>query len=150
MELAKVNEDGTLVWPYTFKDLRSDNSNVSFPKDSEMDAEFLLNWNVYPVISTPEPEYNPETQYVSSATPVKTEAGVEGRWNVREISQDRLEENIRSMRDTLLQQTDVHILRAYEAGESPPADWVAYRTALRDIPAQEGFPTNVTWPTKPS
>ena len=25
----------------------------------------------------------------------------------------------------------------------------AYRQALRDIPSQAGFPTNVTWPTKP-
>lgn len=28
--------------------------------------------------------------------------------------------------------------------------WATYRQALRDIPAQSGFPTNVTWPTKPS
>ena len=25
----------------------------------------------------------------------------------------------------------------------------AYRQALRDVPAQEGFPTDITWPTKP-
>lgn len=25
----------------------------------------------------------------------------------------------------------------------------SYRQALRDIPSQSGFPTNVTWPTKP-
>jgi len=24
-----------------------------------------------------------------------------------------------------------------------------YRQALRDIPQQEGFPTNIVWPTKP-
>ena len=24
-----------------------------------------------------------------------------------------------------------------------------YRQALRDVPAQEGFPTNIVWPTKP-
>ena len=24
-----------------------------------------------------------------------------------------------------------------------------YRQALRDVPAQEGFPTNITWPEKP-
>jgi len=28
-------------------------------------------------------------------------------------------------------------------------DKQAYRHALRDIPSQSGFPTNVTWPTKP-
>lgn len=24
-----------------------------------------------------------------------------------------------------------------------------YRQALRDVPAQSGFPTDITWPTKP-
>jgi hypothetical protein len=28
-------------------------------------------------------------------------------------------------------------------------EWITYRQALRDIPAQEGFPQNVVWPTKP-
>jgi len=28
--------------------------------------------------------------------------------------------------------------------------WRTYRTALRDIPAQAGFPNSITWPTEPS
>lgn len=27
--------------------------------------------------------------------------------------------------------------------------WATYRQALRDIPAQEGFPWNVVWPSRP-
>lgn len=27
--------------------------------------------------------------------------------------------------------------------------WAAYRQALRDLPSQEGFPNEVTWPTEP-
>ena len=27
--------------------------------------------------------------------------------------------------------------------------WATYRQALRDIPNQEGFPTDVAWPAKP-
>ena len=33
-----------------------------------------------------------------------------------------------------------------------PADheaWAAYRQALRDVPAQEGFPWDVVWPEMP-
>ena len=30
------------------------------------------------------------------------------------------------------------------------ADWMAFRQALRDIPLQAGFPTNVVWPTEPA
>ena len=29
------------------------------------------------------------------------------------------------------------------------AEWSAYRTALLDITGQAGFPTDITWPTKP-
>ena len=28
--------------------------------------------------------------------------------------------------------------------------WTTYRQGLRDVPAQSGFPTNITWPTKPT
>ena len=28
--------------------------------------------------------------------------------------------------------------------------WRTYRAALRDVPAQAGFPANITWPTEPS
>tara|TARA_R110000868_G_scaffold310254_2_gene571507 strand:+ start:258 stop:476 length:219 start_codon:yes stop_codon:yes gene_type:complete len=31
-----------------------------------------------------------------------------------------------------------------------PDDWRTYRQALRDVPTQAGFPTDVTWPTEPS
>jgi len=30
------------------------------------------------------------------------------------------------------------------------ADWIAFRQALRDIPLQSGFPTNIVWPTEPA
>lgn len=28
--------------------------------------------------------------------------------------------------------------------------WMTYRQALRDVPAQEGFPNTITWPTQPA
>ena len=30
------------------------------------------------------------------------------------------------------------------------ADWIAFRQALRDIPLQSGFPTNIVWPAEPA
>jgi len=29
------------------------------------------------------------------------------------------------------------------------ADWMVFRQALRDIPLQVGFPTNIVWPAQP-
>ena len=30
------------------------------------------------------------------------------------------------------------------------SEWVSYRSSLRDVPSQAGFPNTITWPTKPS
>lgn len=34
-------------------------------------------------------------------------------------------------------------------GEALTGEWATYRQALRDLPKQEGFPLNITFPTKP-
>ncbi len=52
---------------------------------------------------------------------------------------------VRARRDKLLSASD-HMALADRITDS----WRKYRQALRDIPAQAGFPTNVTWPTEPS
>jgi len=55
----------------------------------------------------------------------------------------------RTQRDQLLSATDWLIIRATETGEPVPAEWVAYRQALRDVPQQSGFPENIDWPVHP-
>ena len=52
---------------------------------------------------------------------------------------------VRAQRDALLVESDSKVWPDYI-----PDDWRTYRQSLRDIPAQSGFPTNVTWPTEPS
>ena len=52
----------------------------------------------------------------------------------------------RAQRDRLLAETDWMVLSDSPA---PSQDWLDYRQALRDIPAQGEFPTTITWPTKP-
>ena len=56
-----------------------------------------------------------------------------------------LEFDIRDHRDHLLANTD---WTALVDGTLSTA-MAAYRQALRDVPAQEGFPHTVTWPSKP-
>ena len=52
--------------------------------------------------------------------------------------------NGRAKRDELLTASD-HMALADRITD----EWTTYRQALRDVPAQAGFPTNVTWPTEP-
>ena len=56
-----------------------------------------------------------------------------------------LTEITRSERDYFLAETDVWAL----PDRTMTAEQTAYRQALRDITGQAGFPTNITWPTKP-
>mgnify|MGYP003636323142 CR=1 FL=1 len=51
----------------------------------------------------------------------------------------------RSKRDELIASTDAWAL----SDRTMTAEQTAYRQALRDITGQAGFPTNITWPTKP-
>ena len=52
---------------------------------------------------------------------------------------------VRQGRDRLLAETDVWAL----SDRTMTAEQTAYRQALRDITDQAGFPTDITWPTKP-
>ena len=52
---------------------------------------------------------------------------------------------VRVQRDALLAASDSMAL-----ADRITADWTTYRQALRDVPAQTGFPANITWPTEPS
>ena len=53
---------------------------------------------------------------------------------------------VRANRDALLSSSDWT-----QVADAPvdQAAWAAYRSSLRDVPQQSGFPTDITWPTKP-
>ena len=51
----------------------------------------------------------------------------------------------RAKRDSLLKETDHFGL----SDVTMSAEMTAYRQALRDVPQQAGFPSTITWPTKP-
>ena len=52
----------------------------------------------------------------------------------------------RTERNILLAETDYAALS--DTPEMSDA-MTTYRQALRDVPSQEGFPSDITWPTKP-
>ena len=68
-----------------------------------------------------------------------------------QIEQDaRKAANARQTRDEKLGLSDWRVIRASEGGPAVSSDWATYRQALRDVPAQGGFPNTITWPTEPS
>lgn len=55
----------------------------------------------------------------------------------------------RAKRDALLAETDFMLMPDYPLSEAKRAAVAAYRQALRDVPAQFGFPRQIVWPVKP-
>jgi hypothetical protein len=53
----------------------------------------------------------------------------------------------RNYRAELLSETDWTQLA--DVPQATKDVWIAYRQALRNVPQQAGFPTNVVWPEKP-
>lgn len=58
-------------------------------------------------------------------------------------------EAARSQRDALLAASDWVTLRSIDLGQPVPDDWLAYRSALRDVPEQAAFPEAIEWPQPP-
>lgn len=53
--------------------------------------------------------------------------------------------NARITRDELLKATDFYAL----SDVTLSSEMATYRQLLRDVPEQDGFPNNISWPTKP-
>lgn len=62
-------------------------------------------------------------------------------------SQENLIKEIRVRRNARLQESDWTQLA--DIPQPIKDKWATYRQALRDIPQQAGFPTNVQWPVEP-
>jgi hypothetical protein len=80
---------------------------------------------------------------------------VEGKWGtIAEYvappppTEEEVAAQVRTERDRLLAATDW--TQAADVPQATKDKWAPYRQALRDVPAQEGFPYDVVWPTKPS
>lgn len=66
-------------------------------------------------------------------------------------------ERIKAERETrdriLVEEVDPilsNALRLNDMTDAKRLEWTNYRQALLDVPAQDGYPDNITWPTKPT
>ena len=84
------------------------------------------------------------------------ENGIQREYNEQEYAQaqadynawlEKLPNQIRIKRNILLEKSDWTQVSDIPNNIKEP--WATYRQTLRDLPAQSGFPNNVTWPTEP-
>jgi len=56
---------------------------------------------------------------------------------------------LRSERNKKLKASDWTQMPDVDLTSTQKTEWANYRQALRDVPQQAGFPTEITWPQKP-
>ena len=83
----------------------------------------------------------------TDTTPAQTAAEQETAYKASKDAEQA--KNVRASRDTKLAETDWIVIKNLELNANIPGAWEVYRQALRDIPAQSGFPWTITWPTQP-
>lgn len=100
-------------------------------------AQTLLDYNGFVVIE--------QTEEGVTVTP-NTEAWE--AWKAEQPDPSILvAEEVRQQRNTLLSETDWTQLNDAPLTDEEKEKYRTYRQALRDIPQQESFPENITWPT---
>lgn len=138
----RVKPDGAIQFPYTLGDLKKDHPQTSFPDKITPLPEF----GVVQVQPAPAPTFDSATHRVRHVTPrLEGDQYIEA-WELIPLPLEQAQTNVRSLRDQKLAACD------WTQIADAPVDrdaWAQYRQALRDIPTQEGFPYNVSWPTSP-
>ena len=74
------------------------------------------------------------------------------QYKIVEIPAPSIEEvaaQVRSQRDAMIAEPDYLMISDYPISDEDKALVETYRQALRDIPEQEGFPSEVQWPVAP-
>lgn len=141
-------------YPYSINQLKKDNPQTSFPASPT--NELLESFNVFSVVPTERPIYDPITHDLREVEPVLIDKVWTQSWEVVAADPAEVEQRVNSLaiairydRDQKLYESDWIVAKSYEQQKPIPTEWITYRQALRDITSQPEFPTTVIWPDKP-
>jgi hypothetical protein len=152
---AKIINGEVIAYPYGPGEILKDNPNTSFTWP--MSEAVMASFDVYPV----EPRNPPAHDYMSEncerVNPTLEEGKWIETWSVTPASEEQtaqrhqeLSSSVRAERNARLAACDWTVLADAPLDEAQKAAWMAYRQALRDLTAAEGFPGAVIWPVSPA
>ena len=128
--------------------------NTSFP--SQWTPALVEELGLDPVFESP----TPTTTRYQTAFKDGVEQDAQGRWlwkwSISEMDDEtkaakdaEAAKAVRADRDRRLAECDWVVIKNLELNQNIPGVWEVYRQGLRDVPAQAGFPYDITWPSKP-
>ena len=147
---VKIINDAVDTFPYSVRQLKQDNPNTSFP--DAVSGLDLSDYGVYDVTVSTKPSAAHDKKAVSNDAPTLIDGVWTLGWTVRDLTADEIAleaKAVRRDRDELLAESDWTQMPDSPLDSTIKASWATYRTALRDVTEQSGFPTDITWPTAP-
>ena len=145
----RLKSTGAVMYEGELRQYLKDNNGPTFDRLTDEVMEAI---GVDPVFEGPQPSTSGPYEYVARQ-------GVErigDKWHTKYVVQTLDDQgkaakdvevagSVRADRNQRLSETDWR----FRSDMTPSQAWKDYCQALRDVPAQAGFPHNVTWPTKP-
>jgi hypothetical protein len=141
---AKIKDGALVKLPYSLEDMRADYPDV-WISDEPTDEE-LAACSAKRAVMGPNPTQSSRTHRFETSFVDNEDGSVSIILVPHELNRQLAEFNMRDARDSALTRCDWVITRAFEEGTPVPANYLAYRQALRDLPSQEGFPYEYVWP----
>ncbi len=129
------------------RQIRKANPNTSFP--STFSSSVLTDFGLLVLDFDVKPTYNADTQKVIEGDIEVRDAVAYQTYTMVAKSAEKIaselagkKANVRAQRDAELSATDWAILPDSALSDANKTIYTNYRTALRDVPAQDGFPAN--------
>lgn len=155
---AEVNKQTVVTFPYDYDTLCKKNPYTKFSQDDLLTmyagTEANLSGNELVRVSVAnKPQFDSQTQTVVQQEQPSLINGIWTLgWSIKTLSaeeqlanQNNKASEVRADRNQRLADTDWR----FRSDMTPSQAWKDYCQALRDVPAQAGFPHNVQWPNKP-
>lgn len=136
---AKIIDNLVVKYPCNMTDVRQEFPDTSIP-DGVIEGLGYVD-----VASAPTPQFNNLTQRLVQEYPILVDGVWTQKWRVDNLPEEQASANIRAKRNQLLSATDWR----YRRDQTTTPEWDAYCQALRDVPAQAGFPWTIDWPVNP-
>lgn len=149
---ALVKDGKVIKYPYRLAELRKEFPNVGFPKNPSL--EELVKYGMHVVAFSNVPNLSP-FQTVREVLPVFENNCWKQTWEIVDFTQEEIilltaqkSLSVRQERNQKLLDSD------WTQGKDISSEisnvWAFYRTALRDVSQQQGFPWEVVWPNPPA
>jgi hypothetical protein len=147
----RINEDGSVTYPYTIQMFRDSFESLSFPQ--EIGNAVLSEYGVYPVAMLASPKDHTKNYFTDGVE------NIDGRWVSKWREEDASEEEIaeraqiqlgsvRIKRNALLAASDWTQLPDSPLDNTTRNAWADYRQALRDI-TEQADPFAIVFPDAP-